>query len=352
MKHFSFNKTNLSIALALFAMTFFTNCEKDEQDGLNDQTIIEQGNGVIIINEGSFQNENSSLSYIDKINDKIHNDLFYKVNERLLGDVFQSMEIINEKAYLVINNSGVIEVVEPETVEHVATIEGFTSPRHILPVDDETAYVSDLFAGKIWIVNLIDHSVESEIYFPGGWSESMLKLSGRIFVSAPDANKVYIIDPTSHTITDSLAVLPHPGTMTVDKYGMLWVLSEGTWEGKTGGLTAIDPGTLEITTELPFPDGSGLYSKLTVNKAGDMLYFIGNDVWKYNINDTVLPSEPLIKNKGEFFYGLGVSPSTGNIYVSDAVDFNQKVKLLQFTPSGDKINSFDAGIVPAGFVFY
>ncbi len=352
MKNFLSNKVKLSILSALFGMVLFTNCEKDEQEDLNDQTITEKGNGVFVINEGAFQNENSSLSYIDKISGEIHNDLFYDVNNRLLGDVFQSMEIINQSAYLVVNNSGVIEVVDTKTIELKATIDGFTSPRYILPVDESTAYVSDLFAGKIWIVNLSDNTIEDGIEFPGGWSEALVKTGKNVFVTAPNANKVYVIDHISHTITDSLEVLPQPGSMAIDKYGMLWVLSEGTWEGETGGLTAIDPGTPEITTELPFADDSGFHSSLTVNKAGDILYYIGNDIWEFSVDETALPSVPLIENQGEYFYGMGISPSTGNIYVTDAIDFNQKGKVLQFTSEGDKINSFDGGIVPAGFVFY
>lgn len=351
MKNYFFNKAKLSIVLALLGMCLLTNCEKDEENNPNDNS-IEKVDGVFVINEGAFMNENSSLSYINKITGDIHNDLFYEANNRFLGDVFQSMKMINQIAYLVINNSGVIEIVDPETTELINTISGFTSPRHILPVDQSTAYVSDLFEGKIWIVNLSENKIESEIAFPGGWSETMSKTDERVFVTAPNANKVYIIDPSTHTITDSITVYPQPNSMLTDKDGTLWVLSGGEWEGDPGGLTAINPNTLEVTVELPFAENSGSHSKLTTNNTGDRLYYIGGDIWEVIVDEPELPSTPLIKNQDEVFYGLGVSPETGNIYVSDAIDFNQKGKVIRFTSEGDKIESFDAGIVPAGFVFY
>ncbi len=352
MKHFFFNTTKLTIVFALFGMTFFTNCEKDETEDLNNETLIEKGQGVFVINEGAFQNENSSLGYIDNVSGEVHNDLFYEINDRFLGDVFQSMKIINNNAYLVINNSGVIEITEPETVEHVATIEGFTSPRHILPVDETTAYVTDLFAGKIWIVDLSEHSIESEIEFPGGWSEAMMKTEHGVFVTAPNANKVYTIDPSTHTVTDSLEVFPQPNSMVTDKNGMVWVLSGGTWDGEVGGLTAINPGTFEISTEIQFAENSGSASDLTINPAGNKLYYIAGNIWEFSIEESQLQSEPFIESQGEVFYGLGICPLANDIYATDAMDFNQKGKVIKYSSQGVEIESFDAGIVPSGFLFY
>ncbi len=355
MKHFLLNTTGLTIVFALFVLIFITGCEKDEDAAPDAPT--EKVDGIFIINEGAFLNENSSLSYIDKTTGEINNNVFYEANNRPLGDVFQSMKIFNEKAYMVINNSGVIEVIHPETIELITTITGFTSPRYFLPVNETTAYVSDLFAEKIWVVNLSNNSIESEIEFPGGWSESMIKAEGNVFVSAPNANNIYVIDPSSHEIIDNIEVFSQPNSMVTDNNGTIWVLSGGTWDWETGeqvetgGITAINSQTREVNETYSFPQDGISYSKLTINKTSEKLFYIGGGIWSMDITNPELTTEPLIENTGENFYGLGVCPETGNIYVSDAIDFNQRGKIMQFSSQGNKIESFDAGVVPAGFVF-
>ncbi len=358
MKHFFINKTKLSIILASCVMFLFAGCEENDEGDPNDQAVVEKGKSVFVINEGAFQNENSSLGYIDKTTGEIHDDLFFDINDRLLGDVFQSMEITNEEAYLVINNSGVIEVINPETIELLSTISGFDSPRYMLPVDETTAYVSDMLAEKIWIVDLDDHTIESEIEFPGGWSESMIVADGNVFVTAPNANKIYIIDPSSNDIIDNIDVFAQPTSMVTDDNGTLWVISEGLLDWETGeqvevgGITAINTQTMEATETYSFPEDGMSYSNLAINKTSQKLYYIGGGIWSFDIEGQELPTEPLIQNEGETFYGIDICPQTGDLYATDAIDFNQQGKVIQYTSEGDKVDSFDAGIVPSGFVFY
>ena len=60
---------------------------------------------IMMINEGNFQFGNSSLTVYDFNKDLIYPDVFEKTNGRKLGDVFQSITVVNGAAYLVVNNS-------------------------------------------------------------------------------------------------------------------------------------------------------------------------------------------------------------------------------------------------------
>ena len=53
---------------------------------------------------------NAELGFINNGLKQRLDNVFQSANNRNLGDVFQSMNIINEQAYLVINNSGKIEI--------------------------------------------------------------------------------------------------------------------------------------------------------------------------------------------------------------------------------------------------
>ena len=70
------------------------------------------GPGVFILNEGNFKSGNGSLSFFSYDSSKLYNNTFLSINQRPLGDVPYSMNIGGSRAYIVVNNSGKIEVVD------------------------------------------------------------------------------------------------------------------------------------------------------------------------------------------------------------------------------------------------
>jgi hypothetical protein len=70
------------------------------------------------------------------------------------------------------------------------------------------------------------------------------------------------------------------------------------------------------------------------------------------INATEESSEAFIE-AGDVtsLYALNVDPKTGNVYVGDAPSFTAVGKVYVYSPTGSKITSFDAGILPTQIVF-
>jgi hypothetical protein len=80
------------------------------------------------------------------------------------------------------------------------------------------------------------------------------------------------------------------------------------------------------------------------------MYFFENGLYSMSIYDQAIPEAPFIAANGSF-YGLGIAPNTGNIFIGDAVDYSSKGKVHIYDANGVFIESFDAGYLPNGFLF-
>ena len=139
----------LKICLLYVSMIFIDGCEQSEILNTDNDLPGSFKPGVFIINEGNIGWGNGSVSFFDFTELKVYNHLFQKANNRVLGDVPQSMFIMDNLGFIVVNNSGKIEVVNMDNFRSVNTITGLTSPRYFLPVSESNAYVSDLYSGSI-----------------------------------------------------------------------------------------------------------------------------------------------------------------------------------------------------------
>lgn len=330
----------------------FYSCRSDKPiDELQPQINVTQNGSVFIINEGNFGWGNSSLSYYNYTDNTIAEDLFQPANNRPLGDVFQSMNVFNNKAYLVINNSSKIEVVNPTTLVSIATISGFISPRYFLPVSNNKAYVSDLNANTISILNLSTNTISGAIPCKG-WSEEMVLSYGKAFVTNLRSDKLFIINTTTDAI-DSIVVSYGSSSIRGDKDGKLWVLCSGKQSANIyPELHRINPITQQVEESFQFPGLTDNPSHLTINGSLDALYYLTSaGVCKFSINDIALNATPIIAQGSRTFYGLGINPKDDIIYVADAIDYVQQGIVYRYNPNGTLINQFLAGIIPNGFYF-
>lgn len=345
-------KINSLLFMAIAAGSILVACEKTETEpGDQDQGTM-NGYGVIVANEGNFGWGNASLSYYDKVNDTIYHDLFYKANGENLGDVFQSVTVFNDLAYLVINNSGKIEVVDPQSFERKGLIEGLVSPRYMLPVSETKAYVSDLFGSHLVIVDLESHEITGEIAM-NGWTESMIRAGDRVLATGVQSGYVYEIDPQTDKLTDSIYLPPGPISMAKDAGENIWVLAGGAPFFKSHpALYRIETNNLKISGKYLLPNPDMMYSNLVTCPDGETLYFLGGGVYTMSATVNEPQVELLIPSNGSFYYALAVDPDNGDIYVSDPIDFVQEGKILRYNNMGVLQGTTQAGIIPGYFSFY
>ena len=128
----------------------FVSCKPDPEPTPQVANIAK---GLFVLNEGTFTYANSSLTFYDPEADTVENNLFYRVNNAPLGDVANSMMLDETGMYIVVNNSKYIYKVDPKTRKYKSKLDGLTSPRHIMSINKNKAYVSDQESTGLWIIN-------------------------------------------------------------------------------------------------------------------------------------------------------------------------------------------------------
>lgn len=340
----------LTFSLSLLLCSCIKN---DPGPVINDKTgACLNGKGVFVLNEGNFTEGNGSLSFYSYDSSKLYNNIFFSVNSRPLGDVPNSMIISGDKAYIVVNNSGKIEVVDKNTIRSLKTVNGLISPRNILIINSDKAYVSSLYSSEIAILNLQTNSISGQIDIRRS-SEAMLLKGEKAYISCwSSGNEIMIINTKTDKIIDSVEVGHEPESMVLDKENSLWVLCSGGYTGEYNAeLISINTMTDEIDKRLVFPSRISYPSSLHINKTCDTIYYIDQAIWKMDISSSSLPVQPFIPASGRLYYKLGVDSVRREIFVTNAVDYQQRGYLLRFTVNGSLVDSSRADIIPGSLCF-
>ncbi|MCK9203923.1 MAG: YncE family protein [Bacteroidales bacterium] len=315
--------------------------------------------GIFVINEGNYNWGNASISFVDYNTGAITQNVFDKENGRDLGDVAQCMKIFNGKGYIVVNNSNRIEVVDIKTFKSIKTITGFYSPRNISFINSSKAYVTNL-QSNISILDLRSNEITGSIPVEG-WTENQVLYDPYMFVTAigeyrePSFRRnpmILVIDTRTDLIIDTIPTGKEPIGLIMDNQHKLWVLCSGGYDYfEAPSLIRIDPGNRKIEEVFTFSTTQTVPSRLSINTSGDTLYFLNGGIYQMPICERGIPIHPLVNANGRLFYGLSVHPSSGFIFVSDALDYVQNGMVYQYNTSGTLIRQFSVGRIPGSFCF-
>ena len=345
------------LAAATFALMGVGGCMKWEY-GTEEEFSVD-GRGLFITNEGNFQYGNASLSYYNPATGDVENEVFYRANAMKLGDVAQSMVIRDGIGWIVVNNSHVIFAIDINTFKEVGRITNLTSPRYIHFLSDEKAYVTQIWDNRIFIVNPKTFEVTGHIECPAmtmenGSTEQMVQWGKYVYVNCWSyQNRILKIDTTTDTVVDELQVGIQPTSLVLDKNGKMWTITDGGYEGSPYGYEApslyrIDAETFTVEKRFKFTLGDAP-SEVQINGAGNKIYWLNDDVWEMEVTSDRLPVKPFLKYRETIYYGLTVDPTSGDVYVADAIDYQQQGKVYRYSSAGELIDEFYVGVIPGAF---
>lgn len=332
-------------------MFIVASCRKDKPPTDNPDD-IPQNQSVFILNEGNFQWGNASVSFYNLSTGEFIQDIFKQTNQRPLGDVAHSMYSYNGRLYIVINNSNKIEVVDAANFSSVGVINGLLSPRYFLPLNTTKAYVTDLYSNAVSIVDLALMTKTGEIKLNGS-TEEMVMVNNMVYITNTRKSNLYLVDPQTDMIVDSIPVGFGSSTLAVDKDNMIWVGCMGdNSQAVNGSIYQVNPLTRQVLKTLALNNSLDIWDKIRFNRTGDTLYYMNKGLFRFGIYDTQLPSIPLIAQGSSLFNGVNVNPENGDIYICDAIDYVQKGRVLVYSGTGIYKTTVSAGIIPREITYY
>lgn len=353
--------------ICLFFALLFTACEKDTPDpngsnGTAPPNATPGERNVYVVCEGSLGNGNSSLFIQNLTDNTTYDNVYSTINGEFLGDVFQSMQKIDNRLFLCVNNSDKIVVVDASTRKKLGEI-AVPKPRYILPINSNKAYVSSLFSNKVYIIDPENMRVNGTIEMPAQNPEGMMLLGNKAYVCCWDTanNKVHTIDIATDQVADAYELAGYaPHAVLRDADNVVWVVAGNPNKGKQASFTCLAPHSDIVLKSFQFNNLEDPV-KPVLNTSRTEIYYIGvayngtnnyNGIFKMNVNSNALPSTPFIPAQNlQYFWALGIDPETGEIYVGDPKGFTQKGSVGVYTASGELKRSFAVGVGPGNFFF-
>lgn len=356
---------NLKLTIyAILAIATFTSCTNDDDAPVVEVPLGAYQNGILIVNEGNFGQDNSSISFLSGDLETFQVNAFTAVNPTLtLGDITQSIGFNDDKAYVVVNNSDKIEVLNRYTLQHIATVStGLDNPRYVEFANGKGYVTNWGDAGSpsddyVAVLNLSTNTVATTIPVVEG-PERIVQNNGKLYVAHKGGygfgNVVTVINSTSDTNESTISVGDVPGSLEISN-GFLYVLSEGNpgWTPGTETIAKLHKinlsNTAEITT-LEFTSGNHPQN-LDVD-GGNIYYSNTNNVYKISEANFTLPTAAMFNTSAQNvsgFYGFAVKGS--KVFIADANDYSSAGEIFVYSNTGLVLNTRTVGICPNGFYF-
>ena len=203
-------KNILKYTFCFLIFTVFTACQEKDKESLTPEKTW-----VFVACEGNFGASNGSISMINELGE------VYSVDN--VGDVVQSLEVFEDKLFVIVNNSSIIKAYD-------ITDEGLSLPGIELSTDGSSPREMKIFNNKLYftnwntndikILNLDNYVIEGSIPV-NGKPESIEVYENHIYTGIQlnddysDANKLLKIDIDSSTIIESFEIGSGPTSIKI-----------------------------------------------------------------------------------------------------------------------------------------
>lgn len=349
------------VLVALVSSVFFVSCTDDNDN--NETPLGNYDNGALILNQGGFGKGNASVSYLSEDFVTQQNNIFSLVNPTItLGDTGQDIGLYRDLAFIVLNVSNKIEVVNRYTMAHVATIStGLDNPRYVSFSNGKGFVTNWGDGGKtsddyVAVLNLSTYAVSSKIAVAEG-PERIIENNNKLYVAHQGGygygKTISVINALDGTLSTTINVGDVPNSLEISN-GSLYVVCGGksSYSGAetAGSLVKINLANNTVSSTINFPAKTHPSNLDVVDTA--VYYTVDSSIYKSTVTATTLPTTPLFTTTAQGVYGVySFAVNKDKIYVGDAGNYSSNGKIYVYSSTGTLEHNYTVGVIPAGFYF-
>ncbi len=296
-------------------------------------------NGILILNEGNFGQPNASVSFTNTNDFEVENEIFQTVNSTTLGDVAQSLGLYHDYAFIVLNNSNKVEVVNRYTFESVATLtEGISLPRYVA-FENDKAYISNSGTSTVAVYDANTFAFKSTIDL-GKTVNQVIAEDGKVYVqnaSFGTGKEITVIDANTDEVVKTIDL--------GENYNELAEGDDMIYATADSGLIKIDLNSNEVAGTIAYGTDVAKGNKIEVENG--MIYFVsGKSIYEVMPTATEVINPPLIEvsTSATWDAGYGFGVEDGLIYYAIANGFTAPSTIYVYNEAGQKVQEITAGM--------
>ena len=316
-------------------------------------------NAVYVLNEGNYNDPTGArLTVYDIDRDTVYKDVFEIANNgQHLGSTGDDLKLYQGKAYILMSHSENIDIISLETHQLLrsATFPGSIPREMLVDTSRNVLYVSCTNTGVVYILDPATLAVINSIQV-GANPLGMALARERLFVcnSGYGAGRtVSVVDTRTDTVTATIELSDGPSSAAVAPDGRVWVVCSGNQFGTpptNGKLFIVNSTSLAVEDSIVFSES--LWGSIAMGTNGyayvtSVAGFYGGPIDRISVVSKTVQSSFI----SDTSYAMAVDEVTGAVYVANAAGFSADGVVSIYSSDGVLRKRFVAQRGPGAIAF-
>ncbi len=346
------------LLLATLVIILGTACKKNDSPAPEPPIVT---TGLYILSEGTFGEENTTLTYYSFATNAATTDFYQNVNNQHLGKTGNDLLLHGSKMYIVLNETSKVQVVNASTAKDIKEIPFKTSgdvsrlPRYAVGYKNKVLVSS--WDGTVAVIDTSSLSVEKWIEV-GANPEGLIVVGDKLYVANSGGitpgfdSTLSIINLATMTETQKIRVGINPGAITADDNGNVYVACGGDYGDVKPSLVKVNTNSNTVTFAADTAVGKLKYHDGVLFTTGGY----SGSAHVRRLNTTNFATTGNFVTDGTTItnpYGIGFDTLSGDVYITDAKNYTTAGEVFCFDKNGKKKFSFSVspGINPSSIAF-
>lgn len=347
--------------LAVLTTAILISCA--ESDTSIDINQPKEAKTVLVLNEGAYNQNNSTLTKYDLSTGTISRDYFKIKNNRGLGDSGNDMILYDSKLYVVVSVSGTVEVIDVKTGKSLKQIPmkrengDSKEPRQITAYDGKV-YVTS-FDDTVTRIDANTLNIDATISV-GMDPEGIIINDGKMYVANSGGlsgfnNTLSVIDLTSLELIKEVEVGVNPVNLDIDSKGNIYITALGNYFDKPAVFQKYNPtnGTVTTIEEISNPGRFVIHDNVAYIVTGSFSEPTYKVLMYDCLNDKVITDDFITDGTEiEIIHSVSVDETTGDLFIIES-DYIIPGSVYSFDIDGKLKYSIDAvGLNPNSVIVF